>query len=338
MVDLLTVQALPEDGDWPATIPQLENGWYPTGGPVDAANDAGLLNWPNRELARRTRILRDRVDALMVKAGSLTTVGPGGDFGNLTDALAYLSERRPAYAPGGFVTEVRLLTGYLMAEQVLVAGANLGWLTITSEAAEVIISRGALATQMGSSFPAFGVSDGGVLPRIAALFVMDGTGVATDRVGVYARGTGSASVAPGAGVKNAGAHGMRAETGGQIAANGGVFSGAAEYCLYGAGGTRIAASLADLTNAGVAGIFATNGAVVHADQAVATGANTYGVRAIRGATVNAYGVNARRNGAGGADSTADFSIDSGGTIIATAGTGGVSTAVNAVSAAGVIYR
>ncbi len=71
MVDLLNVNALPEAGDWPETVPQLENGWYPTGGVVDPANDEGLLNWPNRELAIRTRILRDRVDALMVKAGKL---------------------------------------------------------------------------------------------------------------------------------------------------------------------------------------------------------------------------------------------------------------------------
>ncbi len=338
MVDLLTVQALDESGNWPETIPLIENGWRVNAGPIDVANDMGIANWPNRELARRTRILRDRVDALMVKAGSLTTVGPGGDFGNLTDALAYLSERRPAYAPGGFVTEVRLLTGYQMAEQVLVSGANLGWLTITSEAAEVIISRGALATQMGSSFPAFGVSDGGVLPRIAALFVMDGTGIAANRVGIYAHGTGAASVAANAGVKNAGAHGARIETGGQLAANGAIFSGAGEYGVYAAGGTRAAISLADMTNAGGMGIFATNGAIVHADQSVVTGCNQYGVRSVRGAIVNAYSVNARRNGPTGADTTADFSIESGGTIVATAGTGGVSTAVNTVSAAGIIYR
>ena len=107
--------------------------------PVSEVALQRILLWGSYDLGKpRTRILRDRVDALMVKAGSLTTVGPGGDFGNLTDALAYLSERRPAYAPGGFITEVRLLTGYQMAEQVLVSGANLGWLTITSEAAEVI--------------------------------------------------------------------------------------------------------------------------------------------------------------------------------------------------------
>lgn len=35
MVDLLNVNALPEAGDWPETVPQLENGWYPTGGVVD---------------------------------------------------------------------------------------------------------------------------------------------------------------------------------------------------------------------------------------------------------------------------------------------------------------
>ena len=338
MVDLLSVNALPEAGEWPATIPQLENGWYPTGGAVDPANDSGLLNWQARELATRTRFLRDRVDYLMVKAGSLTTVGPGGDYPTLNAALAVLSERRPAYSPGGYLSEIRLLNGYQMAEQVLVRGANLGWLTITSEATEVVIVRGALATLFGSSYPAFGASDGGVMPRIAALFTMDGTGTAADRVGVYVFNNGAGSIDAGAGIKSSGAHGIRAETGGQVSANAAIFSDSTENNVYAAGGTRIAVSGADLRGAGNAGILATNGAIVHADQAVATGCDVYGIRSVRGATVNAYLVNARRAGPGGADSVTDFSVADGGTIVATSGIGGANTPVNTVSVSGIIYR
>lgn len=52
MVDLLTVQPLPEAGDWPVTIPRIEDGWYPTGGDVNPApmrgSPTGRPNcWPS---------------------------------------------------------------------------------------------------------------------------------------------------------------------------------------------------------------------------------------------------------------------------------------------------
>lgn len=338
MVDLLNVNALPEDGEWPATIPQLESGWYPTGGEVDPANDGGLLNWPNRELATRTRILRERVDTLMVNAGSLTTVGPGGDFATINAALSKLSEHRPVYVPGGFKSEIRLLNGYMMAEQVMVFGNNLGWLTITSEAAEVIISRGALSQVMVTSFPAFGATNGGVLPSIETLFVMDETGVAADRVGIYLNAAASGIVLPGGGIKNAGAHGARIENGSRIGANGSNFAGAKENCIYAAGVSAVSLSQANLSNAGGAGILATNNAVVHADQANITGCNTYGVRAHRNGSVNIFGSNARRNGPTGADTPADISTDSGGIICAVTALGGLSAPANTATGAGTIYR
>lgn len=154
MVDLLTVNALAENAaEWPETIPQLENGWYPTGGTVDPANDGGLMNWQAQLLAIRSRQNKDRIDRLMVRAGSQVTVGPGGDYATINAALGDLSEMRPAYAPGGFVTELRLLNGYQMAEQVLISGINMGWITISSQASEVIISRGALSTLFGTCYP-----------------------------------------------------------------------------------------------------------------------------------------------------------------------------------------
>lgn len=338
MVDLTSVVALPEIGEWPEEIPRIEPGWRLRGGPVDPANeDTGVANWQAQLLAARTRQNKDRIDRLMVRAGSQVTVGPGGDYATINAALGDLSEMRPAYAPGGFVTELRLLNGYQMAEQVLISGINMGWITISSQASEVIISRGALSTLFGTCYPAFGVTSGGVLPRIYGVFTMDGTGTADDRVGIYVNG-GAATVANIGGIKNAGSDAVRLEGAGALTGSGADFSGAGRNAIYASGTSRAVVPSANLSNAGAAGILATNEASIQATSANITGCNTYGIRAIAGGGVNATGANTRRNGPTGADTTADMAIQDGARIVATGALGGVSTAVNTLSASGVIYR
>lgn len=334
MVDEVTVPRFAEEDIWNDTIPMLQNGWRPTGGPVNVPLDQGLLNWPLQWLTNRTRRLKNRIDNMNLKAGSLVTVGAGGTYATLNAALSDLSERRPAYAPGGFNTEVRLLAGYTMAEQVLVRGVNLGWLRITSEAAEVFIDRAYLTTIFGNCYPAFGVGDGGTLPNIATLFSMMATGAAADRVGVSARTGGVATVEGGAGVKNAGAQGLKVETSGAVAANSSIFSGAGAEAAYAAGGTRVAIESADLRNS-THGIFATNGASVHATSADCSGASVNGIRATRLATINARSANARR---GASDQTTDFVVAEGGIIGAVGGTGGTSVTANATTVAGLIFK
>jgi hypothetical protein len=339
MVDETTVPRFGETEDlWPDTVPMLQNGWRPTGGEVNPEADEGLVNWPLRELVRRTRWLRRRVDNLALKVDSETTVGPGGQYPTINAALIVLSERRPAYRPAGFLARIRLLAGYTMAEQVLVSGANLSWLQIVSDAPEVLIDRAALVQQFGSCYPAFAAANGGSLPQIRALFAMTSAGDATLRTGVYAVTTGSATIASGFGVKNCGQDAIRAETAGQISANGAILTNAGGCGIFAAGGTRITAVEADCSNAGDSAVYGTGGAIIQAESAILTGANVRGVYAVRGATINATLANARRNGATGADTTADFVVAQGGTIIAPGGIGGTSVAVNALTAAGMILR
>jgi len=60
------------------------------------------------------------------------TVGSGGDYATLNDALEDLSRIVPAYTPGGFTATIELLTGYVMSESMNIVGLDLSWIVITS--------------------------------------------------------------------------------------------------------------------------------------------------------------------------------------------------------------
>ena len=109
-------------------------------------------------------------------AGITVTVGTGGDYPTINAALEYLSKLQPVYDSAGITATINLLSGFVMAEQVLVRGLDLGWITITGADAETTITNTALTTDFttadygSNSYPAFGVSKGGVLSRIDQLF------------------------------------------------------------------------------------------------------------------------------------------------------------------------
>lgn len=153
------------------------------------------------------------------------TVGSGGDYSTINDALAALSAYYPIYVSGGFTATISLLTGFKMAEQVLVSGIDLSWITITSVDAEVAIDRSALTTIFDNAYPAFGVKNG-CLPVISALFDMDTSGTATSRHGIYAASFGRVRVDAGCGVKNAGGIGLHLHNNSYGVAYRAVFTGA----------------------------------------------------------------------------------------------------------------
>jgi hypothetical protein len=171
------------------------------------------------------------------------TVGTGGNYATINEALAYLTTRYPIYKTGGGVAAtISLLTGYVMAEQVLVSGIDLGWITITSVDATVSITRSALITSLEGVYCAFGVADGGMLPIIDVLFVMDTSGTGSNKVGVFAHGGGSrVRILNMKGVTAAGYVGFYARGGSIIDAYGANASGAGTYGIYATQGAKIAA-------------------------------------------------------------------------------------------------
>ncbi|MTH60653.1 hypothetical protein [Paracoccus litorisediminis] len=335
MVDVASVPTFAELDQFPETVPMLQNGWQPTGGPVDPEDNQGLLNWPLRELTDRTRYLKTRIDNMAVKAADLVTVGAGGEFLTINEALIALSERRPAYKPGGFITELRLLSGFIMAEQVLISGLNMGWITITGDDAETFIDRAYLTQQFGIRIPAFGVLDGGVLPRIGQLFTMMNTGSATDRCGVLCGDGGGATVLGGAGVKLAGADGANVAMGGRLSATGAIFSNAGENGINAGGSTTVSAIDVDVSGCAVRGVLAQNLASVNIGNGICTGAGSVGIEARDGAIIYAGNAQCRK---AASDSTSDIVATRGSRISAYGAIGGTNIAVNTLTANGIIYR
>ena len=192
----------------------------------------------------------------------------------------------------------------------------MGWVTITGADAETTITNTALSTNFTTadygldSYPAFGVSKGGVLPRINQLFRFDVANVGGEKHGIMAVGAGSsADVFAGAGVNDAGTDGIRAYS-----------------------GSTINATAADASGAGSTGIVASRGSTINADAANASGAGTDGILASEGSTINAQGANA--SGAG----TNGISAVNGSTINAGAATGTLSQAINTVTGGGIIFQ
>lgn len=148
---------------------------------------------------------------IAVSADVTLTVGSGGNFSTINDALAAASILRiRPYVQGGFKVEIKLLSGFVMAEQVMIVDQDFGFITITAEDAEVEIDATALNTAFPfqiadnySGYPAFsGVRS--VMPTIGCLFNMSGVGPGqgSGRIGIILYGNTGMAVLTGCGLKN----------------------------------------------------------------------------------------------------------------------------------------
>ncbi len=81
-------------------------------------------------------------DAVTALSTNITVnVGAGQTYTTINQALEYLSGFYPMYKKSGFTATINLKAGFVMAEQVLVSGIDLGWITIVGEDAETIITH-----------------------------------------------------------------------------------------------------------------------------------------------------------------------------------------------------
>lgn len=250
-----------------------------------------------------------------LKENITVTVGDGGDYATINEALAALSEKYPLYANTGIRATVSLLTGFVMAEQVICTGIDMSWVTITSVDAEVTIARSALSINTGGSFNdtiygAFVATLGGRSPIINATFSMDTSGTGGGRYGLVASGAGSSSlILPQKGFKNCNTANIYAAYGGAISAVAAVLTG-------GNGGCAVLNGSASIEGSNCSGC---------------TG---YGIQVI-GGFLCAISVNARK---GGEDSAQDITVFNGGIIQAKNATGGVSQTANTPTSSGLILK
>ena len=291
-----------------------------------------LLNQTDFLLLRDTTAEKQDVDITV-------TVGATGDFATINEALTHLSNLYPEYKNEGVTATIELQAGFVMSEQVLVRGIDFGWVTITGVDAQTTISNTALTIDFTTadygfdSFPAFGVSKGGVLPRIGQLFIFDVAGVGGNKHGVMAVGAGSsADVLSDCGVVNAGSHGIFAYGGSKINAQDTDASGAGTIGILSTRGSTINANGVNASGAGLFGIRATRNSKINAQDTDASGAGTSGFDAVEGSTINAR--NADASGAG----TNGFSVTLGSTISAATSTGTTNISINTLTSSGIIFK
>jgi len=246
------------------------------------------------------------------------TVGSTGDFNTINEALENIvALYYPKYISHGNCPRVtiRLLQGFVMAEQVLVRSLDLSWITITGDDEETIIDRSALYTYFAAGYPAFAAETGGFLPVIEQLFSMNAEGNSTNRHGISIYNNSQAYIAQGCGVKNAGGNGLYVINNSTVEAAGANFSNAGLSGIYASDESSvnapnidvsnatehgitawrssiINASEANASNAGQNGIYAYAGSIINAGSANASGAGSYGIYANRGSIINASSVDA----------------------------------------------
>jgi hypothetical protein len=218
------------------------------------------------------------------------TVGAGGDYPTINAALEDLSAKYyPAYIAGGFTATVQLLSGFVMAEQVVVKGVDLGWITITAIDPVTTIDTAGLVDDypVGTGVKAaFSGLSGAVLPNIGVLFAMGAAG-ADDYPGILLYEHARATVLPGAGVQNAKSNGLIIVNGSSAIADNAIFSGAAGHGISLDNG-RVQAVRVDCSNAGQNGIQAEGRSTVQASEANCSNAGEVGIYADGASTIEAY--------------------------------------------------
>ena len=225
-------------------------------------------------------------------------VGAGQTYTTINQALEYLSGFYPMYKQSGVAATINLKAGFVMAEQVLVSGIDLGWITIVGEDAETIITHTALTTAFnGANYPVFGVDKGGTSPVIGQLFRFNVEKAGGNKHGLMSFGAGSsANVLPGKGFIGAGGYGIYASSASTINANSANCSNAGGYGIYASSASTINAQSANCSNAGGYGIYAIDGSTINANSANCSNAGTHGIFASSASTINANSANCSNAG------------------------------------------
>ena len=150
------------------------------------------------------------------------TIGIGGDFASINEALAAMSVYHPIFnSPIGIKVTLTMLTGFVINEEVHVDGINLGWIELTSAQGRTphIMVSSALVTDMYDGVRCFfGVKNNGTMPTINFFSRFDITNSGTNKFGFVA--AGGTIPALDIGCQQAGNSGIAAFHGGLVLADG----------------------------------------------------------------------------------------------------------------------
>lgn len=85
----------------------------------------------NKDCLTKKIVPKDEVE--YIYKDIVVTVGTGGDFTSINDAIQSLSTLYPTYKEGGIKAVIKILTGTTISEQIYVDGLDLSWISIEYE-------------------------------------------------------------------------------------------------------------------------------------------------------------------------------------------------------------
>jgi len=240
------------------------------------------------------------------------TVGSGGDFSTINQALDYIVNTYAPYARSNgesLSVEIKLKSGFVMREQVFVRGHDLSWITITAEDDEVIVDGNYITRSYQSTiiYPVFCADNGGILPIISCLFSMINV---NGRRGIFVNTGAKCYINKNCGFKNAYVNLLMSSGATVIAeeaylsdaqyigievSDGYLFANEVNCSNCGDIGIKIFYSVANICyaevlNCGTYGVYC-NGSIVNAYGSNVSGGH-YGIYVTDGSIVNAYFLNA----------------------------------------------
>ena len=231
------------------------------------------------------------------------TVGAGGDYSTVNSAVEGLDREYHYFLSSGNTASIRLLSGFIWSEQLIVNNVNLSYITINSDDAEVIINRSSLLVEsgllgIGDRFAALQGNDFAVLPNINCLFNMDSSGTATGRSGILLNNGSKIKVSPGAGVKGCPEEGIGAYYSSTAIVNDTVFTENLGAGISSWGCSLVSADRADVSGS-YYGVRAARGGELSFVNGIADNVLRHGIRADECGKINCFGasiVNPASNG------------------------------------------
>jgi hypothetical protein len=304
---------------------------------------------------------KSEIDITKLKAldNSITvTVGTGGNFSTITQAINYLMEYRPTKV--GVKVTIQLMAGFVMKEQVLLRNGDYSWIQIDSVDTEVVIDRTyiqtAMASDVTSSISAFYFIDRCIAPRINVLFSMNTLGASAGQGGCLLMQNSNGIILPNKGFKDCPGTNAAVIVNSTLLARNCVFT--SFVSPSGSGVSISASSSADVSGSNMShnsvGLDVQTGSSANAENITSSGNTNYGILAASNSTVNAPNASLLYNGAYGIianyasrvnahgsttanSGTFGFIVTTGATINASSSTGTKNIAVNTVTANGIIF-
>ena len=108
------------------------------------------------------------INSKTLTADVTKTIGVGGDFTTINLALIWCR----SLIPNGHKVTLQLMAGFVMAEQILLENLDLGFVTISSVDATVMVTSSAISTVFIVGNPIFGGIDS-IMPVIDVYFKLD---------------------------------------------------------------------------------------------------------------------------------------------------------------------